>query len=129
MDHFNTDYTKKPQTEEEAALETLNSFRPEQHPRALGEDDASIISYKVPAKALTPYYQVPPQALAELDQVYQFSPQEAKSLECCILGAPNAGKSSLMNRLVKKNVSAISDKYNTTREATLGVYTDMDSKT
>jgi GTPase len=39
-----------------------------------------------------------------------------KSLEVCVLGAANAGKSSLMNSLVGKNVSAVSDKYGTTDE-------------
>ena len=61
--------------------------------------------------------------------VYNNSPQDAKSLEACILGAPNAGKSSLMNYMVNKNVSAVSDKKNTTDDITKGIYTDMDSKT
>lgn len=45
------------------------------------------------------------------------------------MGAPNAGKSSLMNSLVGKNVSAVSDKYNTTDDKVLGIYTDMHIKT
>ena len=83
----------------------------------------------MPPKNLTPYYHIPVQARAELEMVYNNSPQDAKSLEACILGAPNAGKSSLMNYMVNKNVSAVSDKKNTTDDITKGIFTDMDSKT
>ena len=34
-----------------------------------------------------------------------------------------------MNKLMKRNVSAVSDKYNTTWEATMGVFTDIERKT
>ena len=34
-----------------------------------------------------------------------------------------------MNKLVKRNVSAISNKYNTTYEETMGVFTDIERKT
>lgn len=47
----------------------------------------------------------------------------------CLLGAPNAGKSSLMNKLLKRNVSAVSNKQNTTDEAATGVFTDIERKT
>lgn len=55
-------------------------------------------------------------------------PIDAKQLEVCILGAPNAGKSSILNHITGRNISAVSNKYNTTDEAVTGVYTDMDSK-
>lgn len=53
----------------------------------------------------------------------------ARSLKSSFLGAPNAGKSSLLNLLVNKEVSAVSNKVNTTQESTLGVYTDLERKT
>lgn len=83
----------------------------------------------MPPKNLTPYYEVPDLARVELDEVYQHSPVGSKSLEVCLVGAPNAGKSSLMNCLVGKNVSAVSDKYNTTDEATKGIYTQVEERT
>ena len=57
------------------------------------------------------------------------SPLGSKSLKSCLLGAPNAGKSSLINKMVNRTISAVSNKTNTTSEATMGVYTDMDRKT
>ena len=54
--HFNTDYTKAVKTEEELELEQLHKFKPVQHPVNLHGEDTGIISYKVPPKALTPYY-------------------------------------------------------------------------
>ena len=78
---------------------------------------------------MTPYYKVPDQAYAEVDDVFKDSPIGSRSLETCLLGAPNAGKSSLMNVIVGKNISAISDKYNTTDEATRGIYTDFEERT
>ena len=53
----------------------------------------------------------------------------ARALDVCLLGAPNAGKSSLINLLVQRNVYAVSNKYNTTDEANVGVGTDPDTKT
>ena len=53
----------------------------------------------------------------------------ARLLRSCLLGAPNAGKSSLLNCMVQKTVSAVSNKVNTTSEATLGVFTDSNKKT
>jgi GTP-binding protein Era len=61
--------------------------------------------------------------------VYNYSPVGSRSLEACILGAPNAGKSSFLNKMVHKNVSAVSDKYNTTDEAVKGIYTDVEERT
>jgi GTPase Era involved in 16S rRNA processing len=46
-----------------------------------------------------------------------------------MLGAANAGKSSLMNLMVEKHISAISNKAGTTDEAVLGVYTDVSKRT
>lgn len=57
------------------------------------------------------------------------SPIGSKQIDLCLLGAPNAGKSSLMNYIVGRNVSAVSNKYNTTDEAMSAYYTDYESKT
>ena len=35
----------------------------------------------------------------------------------------------MLNKIINRNVSAISDKVNTTDEATMGVYTDLESRT
>ena len=129
MNHFNTDYTKKPQTDEQLALQELHRFKPVQHPRNLHSEDSAVIEHQVPAKNLTPYYQIPTRAFVEQDAVFQDSPLGARSLEVCLLGAPNAGKSSLMNTIVGKNVSAVSDKYNTTDESVRGIYTDFGERT
>lgn len=68
-------------------------------------------------------------ALVRLDLKCTESPLKAKFLQACLLGAPNAGKSSLLNCLVGKNVSAVSNKVNTTDEATRGIFTDVARKT
>jgi ribosome biogenesis GTPase A len=129
MNHFNTDFNQIPKTEEERALMAVQAFKPMQHPKQLDADDSSIVSYKVPPKNLTPYYSVPDQARVDLDLVYKDSPMGARTLEAAIIGAPNSGKSSLMNYMVNKNVSAVSDKYNTTDEPVTGIHTDYDERT
>lgn len=43
-----------------------------------------------------------------------------------IVGRPNAGKSTLINRLVKQKIAIISDKPQTTRDAIIGVRTEED---
>lgn len=51
------------------------------------------------------------------------SPLKSKGLDVALVGRPNAGKSSLMNAILGNSVSAVSPKYNTTRENVIGVYT------
>jgi len=53
-------------------------------------------------------------------------PENPHYLEIAIVGAPNAGKSTLVNRFVGTKISAVSQKSHTTRSNTLGVVT-MDS--
>ena len=52
------------------------------------------------------------------------SPRAAHTLRCCLVGPTNAGKSTMLNRLVNSNVSIVSDKIHTTRENTVGFMTD-----
>ncbi len=81
----------------------------------------------MPPKNLTPYYQIPNEALAPLNSIKKFeSPLGARHLEVSILGAPNAGKSSILNFITERNISAVSNKYNTTDEAVLGIFTDYE---
>lgn len=51
------------------------------------------------------------------------SPLHSRVLGISVVGAPNAGKSTLVNRLVGQKVAAVSPKSQTTRERTLGVRT------
>ncbi|KAL9643958.1 hypothetical protein ABK040_005427 [Willaertia magna] len=49
------------------------------------------------------------------------SPKGSKVLKIAIVGNPNAGKSSILNYLTKRKISAVSPKTQTTRKRTLGV--------
>ncbi|EFJ32506.1 hypothetical protein SELMODRAFT_64762, partial [Selaginella moellendorffii] len=53
---------------------------------------------------------------------------EQMSVRVGIIGAPNAGKSSLLNFMVGTKVSAVSRKTNTTRNEILGVLTENDTQ-
>lgn len=52
----------------------------------------------------------------------------SKSGFVAILGRPNAGKSTLLNQILKQKVAIISDKPQTTRNAIRGIYTSADSQ-
>tara|TARA_B100001248_G_scaffold55627_1_gene36936 strand:+ start:11796 stop:12677 length:882 start_codon:yes stop_codon:yes gene_type:complete len=54
--------------------------------------------------------------------------KEFKSGTVSIIGKPNTGKSTLINLLTDKRISAVSDKPNTTRNKILGVYNSQDSQ-
>jgi len=49
-------------------------------------------------------------------------------LRCAVVGAPNAGKSVLVNALVGRKVSAASAKRHTTRERATGIFTERDAQ-
>ena len=57
------------------------------------------------------------------------SPERSRLLKCCLIGPTNAGKSTLLNRLIDKPVSAVSPKMHTTRENTIGYLTDEPTAT
>ncbi|XP_074779132.1 GTPase Era, mitochondrial [Athene noctua] len=55
-------------------------------------------------------------------------PQNPKVLRIAIIGAPNAGKSTLSNRLLGRKVFPVSKKVHTTRYKAQGVVTDEDTQ-
>ena len=50
-------------------------------------------------------------------------PMNPHSLKIALIGPPNAGKSSLMNSILKLNIASVSAKSHTTREVIRGIYT------
>uniref|UniRef100_A0A672SXU2 GTPase Era, mitochondrial n=1 Tax=Sinocyclocheilus grahami TaxID=75366 RepID=A0A672SXU2_SINGR len=55
-------------------------------------------------------------------------PENAKSLKVAIVGAPNAGKSTLTNQLLGRKLFAVSEKVHTTRSRAVGVLTEDDTQ-
>jgi len=60
---------------------------------------------------------------ALLSETTLVQPANPRSAHVVVLGTPNAGKSTLVNRLVRSKISAVSHKRNTTRTSVLGVAT------
>jgi len=57
------------------------------------------------------------------------SPPNAKVLKVGVFGAANSGKSSVFNKLVGRDISAVSNKSFTTNKSILGVKTDLSTNT
>ena len=68
---------------------------------------------------------------AEIHRLKNFNLRKVenpKSLRVAIIGAPNAGKSTLTNKLLGWKVAPVSCKVHTTRSRTTGVVTEGDSQ-
>ncbi|XP_074467211.1 GTPase Era, mitochondrial [Sebastes fasciatus] len=85
------------------------------------EADGSL--YRLPAS-------VPPDSAEQLSLLLRHpdQPDNAKILKVAIIGAPNAGKSTLSNQLLGTKVFAVSKKVHTTRSRALGVLTEEDTQ-
>ncbi|KAM4726647.1 GTPase Era, mitochondrial [Anableps anableps] len=85
------------------------------------ETDGSI--YHLPAS-------VPPDSSEQVSllQRHPDQPPDSKVLKVAIIGAPNAGKSTLSNQLLGRKVFAVSKKVHTTRSRALGVLTETDTQ-
>ncbi|MEQ2258257.1 Era Like 12S Mitochondrial RRNA Chaperone 1 [Xenotaenia resolanae] len=85
------------------------------------ETDSSI--YHHPAS-------VPPDSSEQVSLLLKHpdQPPDSKVLKVAIIGAPNAGKSTLSNQLLGRKVFAVSKKVHTTRSRALGVLTETDTQ-
>ncbi len=52
----------------------------------------------------------------------------AKLLKVAIIGEPNAGKSTLLNKIIGQNISIVTHKVQTTREVIRGIYTNGETQ-
>lgn len=111
-------------------LKIPDKFYPKQHPKRLTSPSTPLISLdKKPTKALTPYQEIP-ESLYQSNKFKDFKqPKEPKTLYLGLFGATNVGKSSLLNKLLGENLSAISSKSHTTDEKLTGIYTDVEKST
>lgn len=78
-------------------------------------DEYPIISQTVPIVSSNQY----------TDTIFdQNIKKRKKSQRVCIIGTPNSGKSTLINSLTKSLISAMSPKRHTTRQISMGIFTD-----
>eukprot|EP00744_Colponema_vietnamica_P024886 GILI01036425.1.p1 GENE.GILI01036425.1~~GILI01036425.1.p1 ORF type:complete len:485 (+),score=85.02 GILI01036425.1:76-1530(+) len=114
---------------------TPKSYRPRADPRSVlsslpSESAASTSPNPSSTSADTPPPSSPPPSSSSFNSspVSFHMPQNPQGLDIAIIGAPNAGKSTLLNLLCGTVISAVSPKKNTTREAVTGVWTVGDSQ-
>lgn len=55
-------------------------------------------------------------------------PENARLLRVAIVGCPNAGKSTLLNQIIGRKISAVSSKVHTTQKNVIGVYVENNTQ-
>uniref|UniRef100_A0A3Q3JVK7 GTPase Era, mitochondrial n=1 Tax=Monopterus albus TaxID=43700 RepID=A0A3Q3JVK7_MONAL len=85
------------------------------------------------AEADGSFYRLPASVPPDSEQLslllrHPDQPDNSKVLKVAIIGAPNAGKSTLSNQLLGRKVFAVSKKVHTTRSRALGVLTENDTQ-
>ncbi|KAG5283990.1 hypothetical protein AALO_G00021740 [Alosa alosa] len=73
---------------------------------------------------------VPPEPAEHLSLLLRHpdQPENPRLIRVAVVGAPNAGKSTLTNQLLGRKVFAVSKKVHTTRSRALGVFTEDDTQ-
>lgn len=86
------------------------------------DTDGRLDRYPVPS--------VPPNSGEQISLLLKDpdQPSNPKVLKVAIIGAPNAGKSTLSNQLLGRKLFAVSKKVHTTRSRALGVLTENDTQ-
>ena len=107
---------------------TISEAFPKQHPKKLQSKNCDLILTEKPPTYITQSKTVPYELYLSKNTL-QESPIHSKALDVALIGAPNVGKSSLLNKLTGDNISAVSNKSNTTDEAIKGVYTNIEKRT
>lgn len=95
---------------------------PRPHSIRMNETSAEVISYKIPNRPLTPLYEIPLEARVQLFP-YFTSPADSKSIKVALIGAPNAGKTSLLNAILGDRYFSVTRKANTTYQIQEGIKT------
>lgn len=110
-------YAQKPK---EPVVQPPDFSMPRPHAIKMNEISAEVISYKIPNRPLSALGEVPLEARLRVFP-YFTSPENSRVVNVGIIGAPNAGKTSLLNSLMGNRYFSVSRKVNTTQDTQEGI--------
>eukprot|EP01091_Cochliopodium_minus_P004456 TRINITY_DN14350_c0_g1_i1.p1 TRINITY_DN14350_c0_g1~~TRINITY_DN14350_c0_g1_i1.p1 ORF type:complete len:475 (+),score=133.50 TRINITY_DN14350_c0_g1_i1:179-1426(+) len=112
----------------EKRTRTKKSKEVEDENKRINDEIDRVINQAKGLKSVPDKLAYAPESIKNFKSIKAKQPRSPKSLTVSVIGLPNAGKSTLLNLIMNTKIAAVSPRQQTTRENTLGIYTEKNKQ-